>query len=62
MPPEKETEPDKKIARLAIGVEGGFSAGSSKKYQIEDFYKIVVLPQFLEFPYPNEELPRVVSI
>ncbi|XP_022900127.2 ubiquitin carboxyl-terminal hydrolase 5 [Onthophagus taurus] len=55
--------PEKKITRLAIGVEGGFNPETSKKkYEIENFYNIVVLPGFVTIPWPNNNLPKEVIV
>jgi len=62
LPPEKETEPEKKIARLAIGMEGGFNPDAGKKkYEYEEHNSIVVLPDFDKFPLPNPELPELIQ-
>lgn len=55
--------PEKKITRLAIGVEGGFDPNAGKqKYTYEDHMHIVVLPSYEKIPYPNDTLPeRVVN-
>ncbi|CAH1967879.1 unnamed protein product [Acanthoscelides obtectus] len=54
--------PDKKITRLAIGVEGGFDPDAGKKkYEFEDIYTIVLLPDFVILSWPNEEMPDIVS-
>lgn len=53
--------PEKKITRLAIGVEGGFDPESGrKKFEYKDNYSIVVFPQKERFPYPDERLPLMV--
>lgn len=54
--------PEKKITRLAIGVEGGYDPEAGKqKYEYEDFYSIVVCSAILEIiPYPNADLPQSV--
>lgn len=53
--------PEKKITRLAIGVEGGFDPESGrKKYEYEDVYSVVVLPSFTAFAWPNASFPEVV--
>lgn len=63
LPPEKEMEPEKKIARLAIGVEGGFNPDANKKrYEYEEFNSVVVLPNFDVIPLPNPDLPELVCI
>ncbi|CAH2095956.1 unnamed protein product [Euphydryas editha] len=54
--------PEKKITRLAIGVEGGFDPDCGKpKFTYTDHYNIVVLPGFHTFPWPNDSLPDVVK-
>lgn len=54
--------PEKKITRLAIGVEGGFDANAGKdRYTYEDVYKVVVLPQNASFPFPCAQLPDQVT-
>lgn len=54
--------PEKKITRLAIGVEGGFSADSGKKYEYTDHCSIVILPSHTTIPWPNSDLPEIVRI
>jgi hypothetical protein len=59
---QNDGHPEKKITRLAIGVEGGFDPDASKKkYDIQEKYSIVVLPSHTIIPYPNEKLPSNVS-
>ncbi|XP_045448082.1 ubiquitin carboxyl-terminal hydrolase 5 [Melitaea cinxia] len=54
--------PEKKITRLAIGVEGGFDPDCGKpKFTYTDHYNVVVLPGFHTFPWPNDSLPDVVK-
>lgn len=54
--------PEKKITRLAIGVEGGFDPNESKrKYEYKNHFNIVVFPNAVKIPYPNIELPLLVS-
>ncbi|XP_045773142.1 ubiquitin carboxyl-terminal hydrolase 5 isoform X2 [Maniola jurtina] len=54
--------PEKKITRLAIGVEGGFDPDCGKpKFTYTDHYNVVVLPGFHTFPWPNDALPDVVK-
>lgn len=64
MPESEQTGdgPEKKITRLAIGVEGGFDPACGKpKFTYTDHYNVVVLPGFHMFPWPNPALPEVVS-
>ncbi|KAI5745346.1 hypothetical protein M8J76_010288 [Diaphorina citri] len=59
---QNDGHPEKKITRLAIGVEGGFDPDASKKkYDIQEKYSIVVLPSHTIIPYPNEKLPSNVT-
>ncbi|XP_068633085.1 ubiquitin carboxyl-terminal hydrolase 5 [Battus philenor] len=54
--------PEKKITRLAIGVEGGFEPDSGKpKYTYTDHYSVVVLPGFHTYQWPDASLPEVVN-
>lgn len=53
--------PEKKITRLAIGVEGGFNPSEQKKYEYKENYKVVILPEGELFPYPNQDLPLIVQ-
>ncbi|CAI5985125.1 unnamed protein product [Closterium sp. NIES-64] len=50
--------PSKKPTLLAIGVEGGFNP--EKEVQYETRYSVVLLPDKLELPYPNNDLPEIV--
>lgn len=53
--------PEKKITRLAIGVDGGFDSDAGKRnYEYEDIYNVVVLPDFKTFEWPNPNLPEKV--
>ncbi|KAJ9588235.1 hypothetical protein L9F63_018399, partial [Diploptera punctata] len=55
--------PEKKITRLAIGVEGGFDPDSGKKkFEFEETYSIVILPSFASVPWPDSQLPEVVNV
>ncbi|CAH2048779.1 unnamed protein product, partial [Iphiclides podalirius] len=54
--------PEKKITRLAIGVEGGFEPDIAKpKFTYTDHYAVVVLPGFHTYPWPESDLPEVVK-
>lgn len=65
--PAPETEktgdgPEKKITRLAIGVDGGFDPDSGKeKYIYTDHYNVVLLPGFHQYPWPNSALPELIK-
>lgn len=55
--------PEKKITRLAIGVEGGFDPDANKrKFEHKYHYNIVVYPSAVKIPYPNIDLPMLVSV
>ncbi|XP_014252821.1 ubiquitin carboxyl-terminal hydrolase 5 [Cimex lectularius] len=60
---EKETVqgdgPERKVTKLAIGVEGGFDV-DKKNVETNEVYKIVVLPKFTEIQWPCDQLPQVV--
>lgn len=60
---EAEAGPERKITRLAIGVEGGYNETDlAKKYEIKDTYSIVVAPHLdKKLPYPDPELPMRVT-
>ncbi|XP_076049156.1 ubiquitin specific protease 5 [Oratosquilla oratoria] len=63
LPMEKESEPEKKIARLAIGVEGGFNPDAAKKkYEYTDHNVILILPDYDAIPLPNPDLPEIVQL
>lgn len=53
-----ELEPEKKITRLAIGVEGGFQLEA--KYEYEEKNSIMVFPGPIQIALPNAELPLQV--
>ena len=47
--------------KLAIGVEGGFSVDDADKYDIVKEHALVIMPAGARVPYPNSELPTIVS-
>lgn len=54
--------PEKKITRLAIGLEGGLQEDSKhKKYSYEDIYNIVVFPSQAKIPFPGDGIPTIVT-
>ncbi|XP_044727778.1 ubiquitin carboxyl-terminal hydrolase 5 isoform X3 [Chrysoperla carnea] len=60
--PQQGDGPEKKITRLAIGVEGGFNPESGAvKYEVIENYSVVVLPDFVTFNWPDSNLPKAVS-
>nr|CAD7201834.1 unnamed protein product [Timema douglasi] len=55
--------PEKKITRLAIGVEGGFDPESGKnKFEFEESYAVVILPNFITLPWPDSEFPEIIQL
>ncbi|CAH0548002.1 unnamed protein product [Brassicogethes aeneus] len=58
--PPQGDGPEKKITRLAIGVEGGFTDETAKKFKYTDIYNVVVLPSFTNILWPNADLPEIV--
>lgn len=58
--PKNESE-NKKPTKLAIGIEGGFDL-KEKKYEYEEFYSVVILPDFIQIPFPHEDLPDQVQL
>ena len=54
---------EKKVTRLAIGVQGGFDADPvAKKYETRKNYSVVILPLLTIVPWPNDALPEKVRI
>lgn len=63
MPEESSDGPEKKITRLAIGLEGGFAPDSTKpKFEYIDHHSVILLPEFTSIPWPNPDLPVEVSV
>lgn len=59
---DDEAGPERKITRLAIGVEGGYIDENNVKYDYKTTYAIVVMPGGERISYPNElELPMLVT-
>lgn len=57
-----EAGPERKITRLAIGMEGGYNDANTKKYEYIDHYSIVVAPEIdKKLPFPNNDLPMIVT-
>nr|CAG4634620.1 EOG090X0181 [Alona affinis] len=63
IPEEKssELEPEKKITRLAIGVDGGFQLDSQPKYEFEEKHSVAIFPGPVMIPLPNANLPMQVE-
>ncbi|XP_057375327.1 ubiquitin carboxyl-terminal hydrolase 5-like [Daphnia carinata] len=58
LPQEKsELEPEKKITRLAIGIEGGFPMESTTKFEYEEKHSVAIYPGPIEIPLPHPNLP-----
>lgn len=56
-----EAPTERKITRLAIGVDGGFDPDAeNKKYKTIEKYSIVILPSFDSIPFETSELPQKV--
>ncbi|KAG8300570.1 Ubiquitin carboxyl-terminal hydrolase 5 [Homalodisca vitripennis] len=53
--------PEKKVTRLAIGVEGGFNADVGRQFETKETYSLVIVPKFLTLEWPNNNLPLVVQ-
>lgn len=54
---------EKKVTRLAIGVQGGFDSDPlAKKFDTRKNYSVVILPQLVIVPWPNDALPDKVNI
>nr|CAG4650743.1 EOG090X0181 [Simocephalus serrulatus] len=62
VPKEKnELEPEKKITRLAIGIEGGFQSENPAKYEYEEKHSVAIFPGPKEIPLPNPNLPSLLQ-
>lgn len=57
---QNELEPEKKITRLAIGLEGGFQVENSAKYEYEEKNSVSIFPGPKEIELPNPNLPAQV--
>lgn len=64
IPSEPITEgPEKKITRLAIGVEGGYDPEAGKrKFKYTETYNIVVIPTFTRLPYPSTDYELPIKV
>ncbi|XP_043810896.1 ubiquitin carboxyl-terminal hydrolase 14 isoform X2 [Manihot esculenta] len=54
-----EDRPSKKPTLLAIGVDGGFD---NNEPEYEETHNIVILPDYVTFPFPSVELPEKVRL
>lgn len=58
---EHSTTEEKKVTRLAIGVEGGFDTDPvAKKFETQKNYSVVIFPHLNVIPWPNDNLPEKV--
>lgn len=63
MPETAPDGPDKKITRLAIGVEGGFFPDLNKRrFEFVDTRSIFLFPSKISCPWPDDNLPEIVSL
>ncbi|KAM7358302.1 ubiquitin specific protease 5 [Cochliomyia hominivorax] len=59
---EDEAGPERKITRLAIGVEGGYNDNDTKNYEYKNNYSIVVMPDIEnKMPFPSNDFPLLVT-
>lgn len=59
---ESEVPDEKKVTRLAIGIQGGFDADPlAKKFETRKNFSVVILPKLDIVPWPNDALPDKVS-
>ena len=57
-----EEEPEKKITRLAIGLDGGLQDdGANTKYTFQNSYSVVVFPSKLSIAFPDDRLPTIIA-
>lgn len=59
---KNELEPEKKITRLAIGIEGGFPMENTPKYEYEEKNSIAIFPGPTKIPLPSPDLPIQVNL
>ncbi|KAJ0839606.1 putative ubiquitinyl hydrolase 1 [Helianthus annuus] len=55
--PIPEDRPLKKPTLLAIGIDGGFD---NQEPEYDETYSIVILPDYVTFPFPSVALPEKV--
>ncbi|XP_018328261.1 ubiquitin carboxyl-terminal hydrolase 5 [Agrilus planipennis] len=53
--------PEKKITRLAIGMEGGFDPSKENKFEFRETYTIVILPSFKSLSWPDSQFPDIIN-
>ncbi|KAL5289705.1 USP5 family protein [Megaselia abdita] len=56
-----DSQPEPKITKLALGIEGGFSTNDINKFEYKDVYNIIVFPAKVKFPYPDKNLPCLIQ-
>ncbi|KAM7250829.1 hypothetical protein ACFE04_022712 [Oxalis oulophora] len=54
-----EDRPSKKPTLLAIGLEGGFD---NNEPEYDETHNIVVLPEYITFPFPSVQLPEKIRM
>uniref|UniRef100_A0A1B6CS55 Ubiquitin carboxyl-terminal hydrolase 14 n=1 Tax=Clastoptera arizonana TaxID=38151 RepID=A0A1B6CS55_9HEMI len=59
--PTQKDGPEKKITRLAIGVEGGFEPDDGKKYEFKESYSIVLMPTLATYSLDDPEVADKLS-
>ncbi|KAJ8763625.1 hypothetical protein K2173_003097 [Erythroxylum novogranatense] len=57
--PLPEDRPSKKPTLLAIGVDGGFE---NDEPGYDEIHSVVILPDYVSFPFPSVELPEKVRL
>ncbi|XP_024959486.1 ubiquitin carboxyl-terminal hydrolase 14 isoform X1 [Cynara cardunculus var. scolymus] len=57
--PIPEDRPLKKPTLLAIGIDGGFD---NQELEYDETYNIVILPDYVTFPFPSVALPEKVRL
>lgn len=58
---KNELEPEKKITRLAIGVEGGFQVEDTTNYHYEEVNSLAIFPGPATYLLPIPNLPKEVN-
>ncbi|XP_073970641.1 ubiquitin specific protease 5 [Rhodnius prolixus] len=51
--------PERKVTKLAIGLEGGFEPDKNN-VETTEVHSIVIIPEFTTIPWPNNRLPQVI--
>lgn len=57
-----DSQPEPKITRLAIGLDGGFKTKDDQtECEFENAYSIVVFPEKERISYPNNDIPMIIQ-